>query len=390
MLTWCDGKYGKNDIVKALRKLDKVVREKGSKSNYFNEDEEVAENDSYLYEDDDDENYVYVADGDLDAVSTEEEMNAALASYREVRDALRDQRNGRGFYQKGKGHGGKSSFKGKGKQRVHVEQLKLRTRCWRCGAIGHISRECTNPPMEKNKGTFSSNASSTTNSSAKSGFFVIAEQNARGIQDSQSPESREFFWLRQFVEKRRRRNFCAEDGAVKSDADYKGASAEGFCGITTKSEHGVVDTAAEGGLIGSRALERLSVKLEQFGLTCKKLQKRSSAKGVGQAKVLGVVLIPIGIGGLNGVLEATVVEGEVPLLLPVRMLRSLKVLIDFSNLSFTIPDMSIVIPMHELASGHVTIEIMEFAAGGFEVSDANAPCCTADFQKDPNVSNVGS
>lgn len=173
---------------------------------------------------------------------------------------------------------------------------------------------------------------------------------------------------------------------MKSDADYKGASAEGFCGITTKSEHGVVDTAAEGGLIGSRVLERLSVKLEQFGLTCKKLQKRSSAKGVGgQAKVVGVVLIPIGIGGLNGVLEATVVEGEVPLLLPVRMLRSLKVLIDFSNLSFTIPDMSIVIPMHELASGHVTIEIMEFAAGGFEVSDANAPCCTADFQKDPNV-----
>ena len=66
----------------------------------------------------------------------------------------------------------------------------------------------------------------------------------------------------------------------------------------------------------------------------------------GQAKVLGIVLIPIAIGGLNGVLETSVVEGEVPLLLPVRMMRSLEVLLDFSNLSFTIPDLSIVVPMH--------------------------------------------
>ena len=32
-----------------------------------------------------------------------------------------------------------------------------------------------------------------------------------------------------------------------------------------------------------------------------------------------------------------------------------------------------------LASGHVTIDIMEFAAEGFEVSDVKAPCCTAEF-----------
>ena len=36
--------------------------------------------------------------------------------------------------------------KDKGKRRVHVEQLKLRTRCRRCRQIGHWERECQNPP----------------------------------------------------------------------------------------------------------------------------------------------------------------------------------------------------------------------------------------------------
>lgn len=44
--------------------------------------------------------------------------------------------------------------------------------------------------------------------------------------------------------------------------------------------------------------------------------------------VVGVALIPLGIGGVNGVLETTVVQGDVPLLLPVRLLTALEVLID--------------------------------------------------------------
>ena len=43
---------------------------------------------------------------------------------------------------RGKGYGGFSDGKGKGKwKRVHQEQVKLRTRCWRCDQIGHMSRD---------------------------------------------------------------------------------------------------------------------------------------------------------------------------------------------------------------------------------------------------------
>ena len=110
-----------------------------------------------------------------------------------------------------------------------------------------------------------------------------------------------------------------------------------FCGITTKPVEGVVDTAAEGGLIGSVPLDALQSELHARGLQLQWTPKRSQAKGVGgNANVLGVAMIPIGLGGINGVLETTVVEGDVPFLLPIRMLRALESLIDLKRCTLTL------------------------------------------------------
>lgn len=50
--------------------------------------------------------------------------------------------------------------------------------------------------------------------------------------------------------------------------------------------------------------------------------RKGQARGVGgEATVKGVVELPIGIAGVNGILEATVVTEDVPLLLPVKLLR---------------------------------------------------------------------
>ena len=88
-----------------------------------------------------------------------------------------------------------------------------------------------------------------------------------------------------------------------------------FCGLTTCPTMGVVDTAAQDGLVGHRALERLEEKLSACSLRVRWTGEQAKAHGVGgQAVVKGIVAIPLGIAGTSGLLEATVVEGDIPLL----------------------------------------------------------------------------
>lgn len=371
-LVWSDGKYDRSSVVKALRKLDKVVKERG-KGNYLMD---ASENDLGIFsaegdgaweiEDDDDENYVYVQEGDLGEVMDEEDVLHALASYREIRQAMKDQRKGRGFY--GKGLGAKGKSKGSGKwQKVHTEQLKMRSRCWKCGQVGHWSKECSADARARtNQSSSASGAGvSSSVSTAKSGFLVVS-----GRPDDQ--EGHSAFWLREFVAE------AAKTRAQQSERAYK--SETGFSGIATFPEHGVVDTAAEGGLIGKPALERLQQKLHSHGIRVKWIPKTSTAKGVGgNATCVGVVLIPIGIAGVNGILETTVVDGDVPLLLPVRMLTGLKAVINLESMSLHLRAYDVEVPLHELPSGHVTVDIMDFDNGKFSMPMDVPGCIPEDF-----------
>ena len=87
--------------------------------------------------------------------------------------------------------------------------------------------------------------------------------------------------------------------------------------------------------------------------------------GGGQAKVLGIIAIPLGIAGSSGILEATVVEGEIPLLLPIKMSRQLRAVIDLEQLCLKFSGMEKSMPLIVLLSGHVAIEIFQFGDSGF-------------------------
>ena len=367
---WSGGKYDRASVISSLRKLDKVVKERG-KSSYLADVSEYAEEiyavegngEDYETESADGENYIYLQEGDLAEVMEEEDVMTALASYKEIRQAMKDQKKGRGFY--GKGGFAKGKGKGGGKwQKVHTEQLKLRSKCWKCHQIGHWGRECTAEPRPPPSSSASSGVAASV-ATSKSGFLVVSDQT--GVQGVSSN-----FWLKQYIAEAKTKK-SASQAVYKSDPS--------FCGIVTLPEHGVVDTAAEGGLIGKPALDRLQNSLRRFGAKIKWTSKTSAAQGVGgSAKCIGVAMIPIGLAGVNGILEATVVDGDVPLLLPIRMLTALKAVVNTDTMKLSLNKYGVELDMHELPSGHVTVDIVGFKDGKFSMPFDVPGCTPEDFE----------
>ena len=139
-----------------------------------------------------------------------------------------------------------------------------------------------------------------------------------------------------------------------------------FVGLTMKGNLGIVDTAAQGGLIGEAALGRLEEELKQFGLRPHKLDKQGRARGVGgQAQVVAVVEIPLGLAGVCGILEVTVVKEEVPLLLPISLLKELKAVINLEEMNLHLSAEGKQTPLVSFHTGHVGIDICNFGNHGW-------------------------
>ena len=140
------------------------------------------------------------------------------------------------------------------------------------------------------------------------------------------------------------------------------------------------------------ALERLEEDLKSRGLKPRWCNRVVRTKGIGgEAKSLGVCELPLGIGGVSGILETAVVEGEVPLLLPVKLLKQLRSVINLDEECLEMRAIGTTVPMTRLPSGHYTIEVVDFAGKDWQLPTAAAQAGRSDseFRWEPRFESVG-
>ncbi|CAE7227253.1 Ank2 [Symbiodinium sp. CCMP2592] len=370
MITWCEGKYDKPTIIKNLRKLEMVVHEKKWGIFFGEEDEEGQAPDGEFgneafpvdvdveYESDEDDDYVYINAGKGAGGAPGRGKGRPTFAPRS-REKVRF--NG--------GKGGSAS-------KVHIDQLKLRTRCARCGCIGHWAKECRGVPDARGRQHLESQRSSAapTTSSTRSGFFVTGQSPGgaasffgKVVENGEQPEPDAsyvplFDQVMNAVCRRR-----SSSRTTESDQD-RGQSAESFVGAVTSSKQGVIDTAAQDGLIGKPAMLRLVDSLRERGLGIRWTGKRAQATGVGgRATVIGVIEAPMGIAGVNGLVEMTVVQEDIPLLLPIKLLRQLRAIVDLDEQMLVLKKFGTKASLCDLPSGHIAVDVMAFAPEGWSL-----------------------
>ena len=125
---------------------------------------------------------------------------------------------------------------------------------------------------------------------------------------------------------------------------------------------GLLDTGAVHGMVGLPQFKQYdSEVLKPLGLGCVKIAAPKSAGGVGgKARVLGAFIVPIGLGGVPGVLAVIIVDGLVPWLLPLGLLRALKahIMLDEGIVKYNVEQGAQSVLVH-LPSGHDAVDITE-------------------------------
>eukprot|EP00971_Amphidinium_carterae_P342876 6482332-Amphidinium_carterae.1 len=211
----------------------------------------------------------------------------------------------------------------RGTPQTRLQQLISRTRCAKCGAIGHWARDCRS-------GGSSGGKPSTTPAQPQPSTYA---------------------------------NYFIADGGGPTQTFGT------FIGLTTKPEMGIIDTGAQGAVLGEAALARLQLAMAEYGVQPQELelsQADTETKGVGgKAHVTRKVSLPVGIAGTAGLLTALVVSCDVPLLLHIDLLQTLGMILNLPKSRAYWSAVNRTSTLTRERSGHIAVNVLDYPHHGW-------------------------
>ena len=263
-----------------------------------------------------------------DTSFTEKETaEALLASWKDRRQELNKQHLARKF------SGSKSSSQSHRSFRIEVEELKRRTKCNRCGKVGHWARECRQPP-NKSRPADSSSGSGAQPSAAG---YVQYEMDEDGLTPS----------------------FVGAVEVLASNSDNGGS------GLVSSPGFGVIDSGCGRTLIGETTLQKLELLLKARNLPPVDRYPVENTFRFGNGAVeqsLVSAKIPVGLARQFGYINAAIIGGTAPLLLGRPTLEKLCVKLDFENQCLQF--LKFKSPMTTNQAGQLLVNIMDFPERG--------------------------
>ena len=270
------------------------------------------------------------------AVDEDEAAEALAVSWKERRQEINKLQQSRKFGSIGNV---KKSF------RVEIEELKRRTRCRKCGKIGHWARECRSQG-KGGQGRGGRSDQPGSSSYATEVNYVQVEAEGETLFDHEIS----------FV------------GAVEvlATGEENADQTEALeAGLVSSPGYGVVDSGCGRTVIGVQTLEALKELLKtKTNLPVQEYAAHSSFRfGNGATEDSSMsVRIPVGIGGRAGVVDAAVISGKAPLLLGRPTLERLRVQLDFGAKTMCFLGEATAIPMCTNQAGQLLINLLSFPA----------------------------
>ncbi|CAK9066521.1 unnamed protein product [Durusdinium trenchii] len=236
--------------------------------------------------------------------------------------------------------------------RVEVEELKKKTRCHRCGQLGHWSKECR-------KGKGKGKQSSSSKGSSETGAALVQpvqEDDEQFVAMAQHFAS----WSPLDILRSTKR---ATDSSIPDWTVHETllVSSPGF---------GVIDSGCGRTIVGRETLAKFKQMWQQHGMSCPEPEPEINyfRYGNGEKEASTEVLaMPVRIAGKSGSIRAAIVQGQAPLLISRAALQKLKATLAFGQGTMTIFDDAVQVPLHTNSAGQFMIRVLPEETKGKEV-----------------------